>query len=303
MGESHLTRTEVGEPMVACVLVTWNNWKHTQRCLAALAQQDFGNLLVIVVDNGSTDGSLHQLRSAYPAVICIENGYNVGFAKACNIGARRGIESGAEFLWFLNNDTEARPDTVGKLVAKAGSDAIVGIVGAVLLYMHDSAKVQAWGGGEINLWSGFNHHFAARSRFGRNAYITFASALVRRQTFEDLGGLWEGVFLYFEDSDFSLRATAAGWGLAVADDTAILHAESGSVDRRCRNPLLERIQTTSGILFLQRHGPVPAISVAIFVCLRVVKRVVLWDWPALRGVLRGVGDWWRGRITPFRLGA
>ncbi len=267
--------------------------------------QDYQRLLVIVVDNGSADSSVGRIRMAYPSVICIENGYNAGFAKASNIGARRGLGMGAEFIWFLNNDTEAPPDTVRKLVSKARRNPGVGIVGAVLFYMHERTEVQAWGGGAIDLWSGFNRHFTAPTVLGRNAYITFASALVRRQTFEGLGGLWEGLFLYFEDSDFSLRATQAGWALAVAEDTAILHAENGSVGlggprRRSRNPLLERIQTASGMLFLGRHGRVPLLSRGIFLALRVGKRVALRDWPALRGVMEGVGDWWRGRLTPFR---
>ena len=147
------------EPLVACVLVSWNNWEHTERCLRALALQTYGQLQIIVVDNGSTDDSLIRIRSTYPSVLCIENGYNAGFAKACNVGARRAMESGAEFLWFLNNDTDAPPDTAQKLVSVALQDTTVGIVGAVLFYMHEPGSVQAWGGGEIDLWSGYNRHF------------------------------------------------------------------------------------------------------------------------------------------------
>lgn len=292
------------EPLVACVLVTWNNREHTERCLLALGRQGYSNLIVIVVDNGSTDGSLAQLRGTFPQAICIENGDNLGFARACNIGAHRGIAAGAEYLWFLNNDTEAPPDTAGKLVKKALSNPRFGVIGAVLFYLHDPITVQAWGGGRINLWSGFNRHFVAPAPLGENAYITFASALVRRQTFQDLGGLWEGLFLYFEDSDFSLRAAQAGWVLGVAEDTAILHAENGSITSAGRrNPLMERVRAASGLRFLERHGAVPPISMAIFLSLRLGKRIASGDWRAFSAVLAGAGDWCRGRITPFRKGA
>ena len=296
-----MSSTGTHEPLVACVLVTWNNWAHTRRCLAALQHQEYDKLLVSVVDNGSSDDSLLQLRSTYPLVLSIENGDNLGFSKACNIGARLGIERGAEFLWFLNNDTDAPPDTLRKLVNQASRDAQTGIVGSVLFFLDEPVKVQAWGGGQINLWSGYNRHFTQPHAFGSGSYVTFASALVRRQTFQDLGGLWEGLFLYFEDSDFSLRAMEAGWTLAVAEDTAILHAEGGSVHRR--NPLLDRIQTRSGIAFLLRHGGVPSISAGVFVLLRIGKRIARRDWPGLRAVLKGVGDAWHRRITPFREGA
>lgn len=296
-----MSGTGAHEPLVACVLVTWNNWTHTRRCLAALQNQEYKNLLVIVVDNGSSDDSLIQLRSNYPLVLSIENGDNLGFSKACNIGARAAIERGAEFLWFLNNDTEAPPDTLRKLANQASHDAQTGIVGSVLFFLDEPSKVQAWGGGQIDLWSGYNRHFTRPRAFGRGTYVTFASALVRRQTFEALGGFWEGLFLYFEDSDFSLRAKQAGWTLAIAEDTAVLHAEGGSVHRR--NPLLDRIQTRSGIAFLLRHGRVPWISAGVFVVLRLGRRIARRDWPGLRAVLQGVGDARHRRITPFREGA
>ena len=289
----------LAEPVVACVLVSWNNWKHTERCLRALSQQTYGELQVIVVDNGSTDDSLLRIRSTFPSVLCIKNGYNSGFAKACNIGARRAIENGAELLWFLNNDTEAPPDTARKLVNVTKKDATIGVVGSVLFYMHEPRSVQAWGGGDINLWSGYNRHFIAPHDLEKNTYITFASAMVRRKTFEELGGLWEQLFMYFEDVDFSLRAREAGWSLAVAEDTAILHVENGSGSRlRTRNPRMERIQMRSGLVFLRRHGKVPAIAMAVFLMLRVAKRIVLGDWQALWGVMEGIGDYLSGRMTP-----
>lgn len=278
-------------PMVACVLVTWNNWEYTVRCLNALLQQSYARLVVVVVDNGSTDRTLEELRSRYPSVICIENGSNQGFAKACNTGARAGFDLGAELVWFLNNDTEAPPDTLTMLVEKMEGDPRLGVVGAVLFYMHEPHRVQAWGGGSIDLWSGYNHHFTCFSRLGPGSYVTFASALVRRQTFEELRGLWDEIFMYFEDSDFSLRATRAGWLMDVAENTAILHVESGSRPRgERRSRQLQRIETRSGVLFLRRHGRVPMLSAGIFLLLRLGHRILQGDWAGLRGVLAGARD-------------
>lgn len=282
------------DPMVACVLVTWNNWAYTDRCLAALLQQSYAQMFVIVVDNGSTDRTLDELRSRYPSVFLIENGSNQGFARACNAGARAAFDRGAELVWFLNNDTEAPPETLRRLVEEADKDPRLGVIGAVLRYMHKPHQVQAWGGGWIDLWSGYNRHFTGRSRLGPGSYVTFASALVRRQTFQELRGLWEEIFMYFEDSDFSLRATRAGWGLAVAENTAILHVESGSRPQgERRSPQVQRIETRSGVLFLRRHGPIPLLSVAIFLLLRLGNRIVQRDWAALPAVLAGARNGWR----------
>ncbi len=275
-------------PTVACILVNWNNWRDTADCLTSLADQTYPNLRVLVVDNASTNDSIAQLRAAHPWATYIESPENLGFPRACNLGTRHPLAADAEFLWFLNNDTIAPPDTASKLLATALTSPNIGVTGAVLLYAHNPCQIQAWGGGQIDLWSAYNWHYTSPTPFGPNSYITFASALVRRECFDALGGLFEGVFMYFEDVDFCLRAQADGWQLAVAPHTAILHKEGGSSTGR--NQSLERIVTLSGLTFLARHAPVPVISQAIFLFLRLAKRLARLDFPALRAVLQGIND-------------
>lgn len=284
-------------PLVACVLVNWNNWRDTSDCLTSLAAQTYPNLRVLIVDNASTNDSLAQLRAAHPWATYIANHENAGFPRACNLGARHPLAAAADFLWFLNNDTVAPPDTTTKLVATALSNPKIGVTGAVLFYAHNPTQIQAWGGGRISRWSAYNRHYVAPTPFGPGSYITFASAFIRRDCFDQLGGLFEGVFMYFEDADFCLRAQAAGWQLAVAPDTAILHKEGGTV--KARTALLERIITISGLTFLRRHAPVPVIAQAVFLCLRIAKRIRQRDWTSLRAVLQGIDDWHHNRFTPF----
>ena len=282
-------------PLVACVLVNWNNWRDTADCLTSLAQQDYPNLRVFVVDNASTNDSLAQLQTAHPWATFIANSENAGFPKACNLGARHPLAAAADLLWFLNNDTVVPPNTTAKLVSTALANPRIGVTGAVLHYAHDPAQIQAWGGGQINLWSAYNWHYRSPTAFGPHSYITFASALVRRDCYDQLDGLFEGVFMYFEDVDFCLRAHHAGWQLAVSPDTAILHKEGGS--SAAKSQTLERIVTLSGLTFLGRHAPIPAVAQAVFLTLRIAKRVVRLDWPSLRAVLRGINDFHQSRAT------
>ena len=288
-------------PTVACVLVNWNNWRDTADCLASLALQNYPALRVLVVDNASTNDSLAQLRASHPWVTYIASPVNAGFPRACNAGARHPLAATADFVWMLNNDTIAPPDTASRLVEAALANPRAGVIGATLRYAHDHTRVQCWGGGHISRWTGYNHHFLAPTSLGRDTYITFASAFIRRETFDELGGLFEGVFMYFEDSDFCLRAFDAGWQLTVAEGTAILHKEGGSVagQTKRRNPLLDRIVTSSGIAFLRRHASMPTVSASLFVLSRVAKRVLKRDWPSLRAVLLGADDARRNRTTPF----
>jgi len=275
-------------PTVACILVNWNNWRDTADCLTSLADHLYPNLRVLVVDNASTNDSVAQLRAAHPWATYVENSENLGFPRACNLGARHPFAADADFLWFLNNDTIAPPDTASKLVATALTNPNIGVTGAVLLYAHNPCQTQAWGGGQINRWSAYNWHYLTPTPLGPDSYITFASALIRRECFDQLGGLFEGAFMYFEDVDFCLRAQAAGWQLAVSPDTAILHKEGGS--NTGRSLKLESIITFSGLTFLARHAPVPVLAQAIFLTLRLAKRLVRLDWPALRAVLQGIDD-------------
>jgi GT2 family glycosyltransferase len=86
-----MTGTDSADPGVCCVIVNWNGWRDTLDCLASLRHQDYRNLHVIVVDNGSTDDSVERIRSFFPEVRVIEAGKNLGFAGGSNVGLRAGL--------------------------------------------------------------------------------------------------------------------------------------------------------------------------------------------------------------------
>ena len=172
-------------PRVACVVVNWNGLRDTAACLETLERQSYPALDVIVVDNGSTDGSLEALGAAHPWATHVAAGANRGFARGCNLGAAQAAARSAEFVWLLNNDTLVPEGTLRLLVEEAAAQAQAGLIGAVLRYAHDPARIQAWGGGRVSLWSGFNRHFLAPVTFtplsrSHVDYLTFASVLIRR---------------------------------------------------------------------------------------------------------------------------
>jgi GT2 family glycosyltransferase len=232
--------TTAPAPLVYCVLVNWNGLADTTACLHSLTQQDYPSLHILVVDNGSADDSVANLRAAFPRIELLENGANVGFARGTNAGIRHAVAAGAEFIWLLNNDTVAPPDTCSKLVARALANPHAAIIGSVLYYMHDPAKVQAWGGGHINTLLGRTSHATEPFTLGSKTYLTFASVLIPRPVFEQVGVLYEGFFMYFDDTDFALRTTRAGYTQAVAEDTAILHKEQRRAPQPDHRPLRRR---------------------------------------------------------------
>lgn len=295
-------------PLVVAVVVNWNGWRDTLSCLESLVKQDYAAQQIVVVDNASTDDSVERIRAAFPEIPVLVAERNRGFAAGSNLGIRYALEHGAAFVWLLNNDTVAPPDTLRKLIASA-ADVKVGAVGTVLRYFADPKQIQAWGGGSTTRSMGFVHHFDAPAEMGRNSYLTFASVLLRREMLESVGLLDEAYFMYFEDSDLCFRARAAGWRLAVAEDTAVLHKEgasngsssaASSSAAKGKSARLDRIVTASGLRFLDRYGQPRWMAKPLFVMSRVGKRALRGNFEGVRAVLRGVGDWRRGEPMAFQ---
>lgn len=284
-------------PLVFCVVVNWQGWQDTIHCIQSLLAQRYASLQILIVDNASADDSLERIRAAFPAIEIQSAAANRGFAAAGNLGIRSALQRGAQFVWLLNNDIVAPPDTLCKLVA-AAEDPRVGMVGSVLRYMHNPAEMQAWGGGSVARSTGYVTHFRGPAVLGENAFLTFASVLLRRELLEDVGLLDEGFFMYFEDSDLCFRARAAGWKLAVAAETGVLHKEGGSATtKKCAR--VDRIVTASGLRFLSRYGRPRVFAQAIFVLLRIGKRALHGNVSGVRAVLHGVHDCQRGQPIAF----
>jgi GT2 family glycosyltransferase len=280
------------DPSVCCVIVNWNGWRDTVDCLASLREQEYGNLQVLVVDNGSTDDSAERIRSAFPEARLIETGKNLGFSSGCNVGLRAALAGSAEFVWLLNNDTVCPPDTLRKLVRRAVASPDAGLVGTVLLYAHDPTKVQAWGGGRIRPWIAFSTHFHAPTEFGPNCYTTFASVLARRAMLEEVGLLYEGFFMYCDDSDLCLRMQKTRWKIVVAEDTAVLHKEGASTATG-EKPFMTKIVTVSSLRLIRRNSKVAFLGMPLYVILRLGNRIVRREWKGAKAVWQGASEFMR----------
>lgn len=281
------TKQNSETPGVWCVIVNWNGWADTLDCLASLRTQTYGNLTAVVVDNGSTNDSVERIRSAFPEVKVIETGKNLGFPTGCNVGIRAALEANAEFVWLLNNDTVCPPDTLDKLMRRATAHPEAGLVGSVLLYAHNPTLVQAWGGGKIQPWIGYVTHFTSPVEFGRNCYTTFASVLCRSEVFREVGLLYEGFFMYCDDSDFCLRVQKTPWKTVIADDTAILHKEAAST-KSSEKPFMTTVVTVSTLRLIRRNSRWAVIGMPVFVVLRLGKRLIHGEWRGVKAVCEGV---------------
>ena len=284
----------VKEPLIYCIVLNWNGWQDTLACLGSLMLQDYPNFMVVVVDNCSNDDSVAKIAQAYPSVRLIETGANLGFSGGNNVGIRLALDEGADYVWLLNNDTVAPPDTASKLVAKAQAEPQAGEVGTVLHHMGSPGVVQAWGGAILYPWKFYRARLVTTPhKFGQNTALMAASVLLRREVLKEVGLLDESFFMYYEDSDLSFRIYKAGWKLVVAEDTAVLHKEGASLG--ARNPLRARYAIASVLRFMYKHARFPTFTQSLFCMAVVLNKVRKRDWIALKSVLAGIGDAWESQ--------
>lgn len=268
---------------VAVVVLNWNGWRDTVACIQSLKQLDYPDFRIWAVDNASSDDSIERMREAFPDLDILESGANLGFGGGCNVGMRRALDAGADYIWLINSDTRVAPDALSRMVEQAEAFPRAGAVGSVIYEMDAVDRVQVWGGGLVNLWLGQSHH---RMTPGSVDFVSGASMLLRSEALLDVGFFDDQTFfMYWEDTDLGFRLRKAGWQLAVAARAKVWHKQSASLGME--SPLLVEYGTCSAVRFLRRHARMPWVSVALMSLLRVGKRLLRGDWTRLHAFFRG----------------
>ena len=208
---------------VSVVIVTYNSAVHICRCLDALQTQPDQPDEIIVYDNASTDGTPSMVQVSYPSVMLIAGDSNIGFAAANNRAAARAI---GDCLVFLNPDTMVQPGWMPPLLDALDSDDTVGAVTPQILFAKHPHFINACGN-QVHL-SGLTYclRLGEPAMAGRPVDVSAVSGAafaIRRLAFEQMGGFEERLFLYYEDTDVSLRLRCAGWRILVAPDSHVWH--------------------------------------------------------------------------------
>ncbi|HEY4690056.1 MAG TPA: glycosyltransferase family 2 protein [Anaerolineae bacterium] len=237
-------------PDVSIIILSWNTLSLLANCLRSIPQ-GIGTLDVeiLVVDNGSSDGSQEMVRQQFPHVCLIENGQNLGFARANNQAM---AASHGRYVLLLNSDTIVQPKAIEAMVACADADSTIGVVGAQLL--NADGSFQASHTRFPTLW----HEFLILSRLGRlwygswypshgpgqsqqpadADYVEGACLLARREAVTQVGGLDEGYFMYAEEVDWCFNMRRAGWRVAYVPQARIIHLSGGSSKSSTRREAL-----------------------------------------------------------------
>jgi hypothetical protein len=308
--------TQDQEPKVVVILLNWNNAHFTAPCIRSLQKSDYPNMQILVVDNGSKDGSPELLQSDFPEATLIRNPQNLGFAAGNNVGIHAALETGAKYVLILNNDTEVDPGLVRELVSVCEKDDSIGISTAKMYFMNPS-NVIWFAGSTVNLWTGtFRHIGYGEVDHGQFDSVTepgFATGccfLTRADLLEKLGGFEESFFIYAEDLDLSVRCRKAGYRIVLNPRAKLWHKESGTMAKNTRNghraratPLQHYLTARNGIFVVRRHASLVQKVIAYPICtLRVTKRLLQrlfeGDWDSARSTGRALLEGFRAQCSP-----
>jgi len=214
------------KPLVSIILLTWNQWCYTEECLASIRRHTPEPYELIIVDNGSTDGTVEQLKilaTGDKRCRLVLNADNRGYAAGCNQGI---LAAQGEYLVLLNNDTVVTPEWLSGLLECHSSHAFAGIVGPLT---NSASGIQVVPGPAYCVEEGldfYSRSFRAAHRFRRvpSRRIVGFCMLFRRGLVDDIGLLDEQFGSgNYEDDDFCLRAAVAGYQNLVAADVYIHH--------------------------------------------------------------------------------
>jgi len=292
---------------LAVVVLNWNGADDTIALLATLdrcrAPQDW-RVRVIVVDNGSTDGSPQRIAAARPQTELLALPENLRFAGGNNRGLRLALDDGADAVMLLNNDTEADPGLFEKLVAALEQDAGAGAAAPLIYFGAPSDRIW-YAGGRCRVALGHTSHRGLRAHDdGRyrsveaTGYLTGCCLVAWRDTWNRVGLLDERYHLYAEDCDWSLRARAAGYRLLFVPTARLWHKVSASSGASSPWKIYQRLR--ANLTMFARHAR--GIARLTWLPAFAVQQAALAAWLVARGqagaaaaVPRALWDAARGR--------
>jgi GT2 family glycosyltransferase len=255
---------------VGVILVNWNGKQDTLACLRSLSQLNYADYDIIVVDNGSEDGSVEAIKASFPQIALLEMGENLGFVGGNNQGISYALEHNAAFILLLNNDTEVAPDFLDIMVKVLADAPQTGIVGP-LIYYFDPPNVIWSAGGEIDWRRGSTTMIGINEddngQFGQSPFpvdfVTGCALLIKRDVLEKIDLLEPKFFAYYEETEWCVRAARAGFQILTVPQAKIWHKISPA--KREASPLVHYYMTRNRLLFLElARAGIPAWVQTIF---------------------------------------
>ena len=216
---------------VAVVILNYKSKEETLKCALSVLKSDYSNLEVIVVDNNSSDGLGDEINIA-TNIIFIQNSENLGYSCGNNVGIKRALKDGVDFVFILNPDTTIKKDAISYLVMCARKED-VGIVGPKIFF--GDKKTIWYAGGIFDFANVLGTHKGVNEKDngqfnneGETDFVSGGAMFVRSEVFNKVGLFDENYFLYYEDADFCIRAKKKGFKLLYCPYAEVYHENAKS---------------------------------------------------------------------------
>ncbi len=237
-------------PRVALVVLNWNDWETTRKCLDSFAGLSYHRRETIVVDNGSADGSPDRIAEGFPAVKLVRLPGNRGYGGGMNAGIQTALAEGCDLVLCLNNDMTVDPGFLEPLVEAARDQTTVPYPA---IYQGDHPDLLDNVGNRVS-YTGL-HCLVAHG--AREVPATLKAdytelPFLSRALLAHIGGYKEEYFAFYEDIDLGLRIRAAGWHFRLVVESKVYHWR-GSTTRRIRG-LISYYSARNRLLMMQYHG-------------------------------------------------
>jgi GT2 family glycosyltransferase len=293
-------------PFVVIIVLNCNRKDDTLACLESLQHITYPTFETVLVDNGSTDGSVAAVQAFFPEVAILETGENLGFTGGNNIGMRHALGHGADYILLLNNDTEVAPDFLRRLADATETDSLIGMAGPTIYY-HQRPEIIWSAGGAIDWQRGSTRMLGLDERdvgqFGSESrpvdFVTGCALLVRRRVLQQVGLLDERFFAYYDETEWCARAARAGFKIVHVPQARIWHKIPP--DGRAASPLVHYYMTRNRLLFLRatRAGWRAWLHTLLAEYLRtLISWSVKAQWqhkrPQRAAMFQAITDAWRG---------
>lgn len=267
---------------ISVVVLNFKVKKLTLRCVKSVQASTYENLKIYVVDNNSGDRIGADLAQ-YKDIVFIQNNKNLGYAAGNNVGIKRALEEGADYIFILNPDTEVEKSCI-KILAGKIEKYDAGIVNPKI-YFGDK-KTLWFAGKKFDVANVMGVHIGVDEK-DEGQYdedkqlddITGAALLIKREVFEKIGLFDERYFLYYEDSDFAFRAKYEGFKMMYIYSALVYHenAQSTGLGSPVQNYFITRNRMLFALKFLSLRVRFALLREALRNIGDPVKRLALWD--------------------------
>lgn len=278
------------------VVLNWNGLEHLPECLASLRRQTFRDFNVLLVDNGSTDGSLEWVRREFADVALLPLERNLGFAAANN----RAIEKcQTPWIALLNNDTEADPGWLEALMHAAESCPDAAFFASQVRLFDQRHLLDSAGDGMPIAGAAFKiGHLQSAQLYSQPRYVfgaSAAAALYQTAMLRELGGFDEDFFCIYEDGDLNLRGQLQGYRCLYVPDAVVYHKVNASLARHPDQVVFYGQRNSEWLVW----KGLPSSLLRKYLPLRMLYFLVSLSYFGLRGklsvFLRAKWAAWRGR--------